>query len=326
MDLNNRIQTFIALGKTLAGFPGGVTDGSSHPLAEAVLKAEAANPWFTQANIGHALTAIGQSMTATSLNEWLLPYADLFQRPGRPYKTVGVVMAGNIPLAGFHDFLSVLICGHRIMVKLSSQDDILIPAMARLMSDTDERWNEMLEFTKEPFKKFDAIIATGSDNTFRYFDYYFNQYPHLIRRNRNSIAVLTSEETNSDLKGLADDIMMYFGLGCRNVSKIYIPHGYDLKILLPYFNEYKEMAYHNKYRNNYDYQKGILTVNNRPFIDSGNLILLEDKRISTPVALLHFERYWCVEILRANQETFPSFLYHNQEKLEFPPHEQSHLQ
>jgi len=291
MDLNNRIQTFIALGKTMAGFPDGLTEGSFHPLSEAVLQAEAANPWFTQVNIRHAINAIGQSMTALRLKEWLLPYTGLIQRPGRPSKTVGVVMAGNIPLAGFHDFLSVLICGHRIKVKLSSQDDILIPAVARLMTESDERWDEMLEFSKEPFKKFDAIIATGSDNTFRYFDYYFNRYPHLLRRNRNSIAVLTGEETSSDLEGLADDIMMYFGLGCRNISKIYVPRKYDLNVLQPCVRVYESMEFHNKYRNNYDYQKSIFLVNKKPFTDFGNLLLVEDQRIPSPVSVLHVERY-----------------------------------
>jgi len=291
MDLNSRIQTFIALGEIMAGFPEGATDDSLHFLKEAALRAEAANRWFTQPNIHHAIRTIGESLTAKNLNQWLLPYMDLLARTGNTIKTVGVVMAGNIPLVGFHDFLSVLICGHRFAGKLSAQDSVLLPALLQLMTEADERWQEMVEFSTSPLRKFDAIIATGSNNTFRYFDYYFRPYPNLIRRNRNGIAILTGGETNRELSGLADDIMRYFGLGCRNVSKIFIPRNYDLKILQPYFHEYREAEYHNKYRNNYDYQKGILTVNNRPFLDFGNLILLEDKRVPTPVALLHFERY-----------------------------------
>jgi hypothetical protein len=304
MDLNSRIQTFIALGEIMACFPGASTDNLPHPLTETALRAEMENPWFTKPNISYAIQTTGRSLSAGNLNRWLFPYLDLLNRPGSASKTIGVVMAGNIPLVGFHDFLSVLVCGHRFAGKLSAQDAVLLPAIASLLIETDERWQEQIVFTTSPFRNFDAIIATGSNNTFRYFDYYFGRYPHLIRNNRNGVAILTGEETSDDLSGLSADIMRYFGLGCRNVSKIYIPYGYDLNILQPYLREYKELEYHNKYRNNYDYQKSILLVNNRPFVDFGNLILVEDKRIPSPVSLVHFERYRDIRKLALEIATF----------------------
>ena len=291
MDIRNRIQTFIEAGRILREYPGSFEKGAGHPLAETALEAEARNPWFTQENIRYALNSLGDSMHPGSIIRWLEPYMDSQEKKGRGGKTIGVVTAGNIPLAGFHDFLCVLLSGHKFCGKLSGQDNVLLPAIAGLMIKIEPEWKELITFTDAPFKTIDAIIATGSNNTYRYFEYYFSRYPHIIRRNRNGVAVLHGTENAGDLKGLASDIMLYFGLGCRNVSKIYIPAGYDILQLQPFFEPWEVLIRHNKYYNNYEYQKSIRIVNRKPFHDFGNLMLVEEAGFASPVSVLNYKRY-----------------------------------
>ncbi|MCX6285582.1 MAG: acyl-CoA reductase [Bacteroidetes bacterium] len=299
MDIRNRIQTFIETGRILAGYPAPMENGYPHPLEEPVLRAEAGNPWFTRDNIGFMLNALGNSMTAEKINRWLHGYRTPLEMPGRTEKTVGVVTAGNIPLAGFHDFLSVLICGHRFYGKLSAQDNVLLPVIAGIMENLDPAWKGMILFSDEPLKDIDAIIATGSDNTYRYFEYYFSRYPNIIRKNRNGIAILNGNETDNEMKGLASDVMLYFGLGCRSVSKLYIPSDYDVLQLLPFFKPWDGLIRHNKYFNNYEYQKSIRIVNKQPFLDFGNLLLAEESRLASAISVLNFERYGDLKTLSA---------------------------
>lgn len=291
MDIRNRIQTFIEAGRILSSFPTPTEDGTPHPLAEAALRAGAANPWFTPDNICFALNALGSSMSPDKINKWLDRYGTSLENGGSNRKTVGVVTAGNIPLAGFHDFMSVLISGHNFCGKLSGQDAVLLPAIAVVIGKINPGWNERIRFTDKPFRKPDAIIATGSGNTHRYFEYYFSRFPHIIRKNRNGIAILSGNETADELKGLASDVMLYFGLGCRSVSKIYIPHGYGINDLQPFFEPWGELIRHNKYYNNYEYQKSIRIVNKQPFHDFGNLLLIEENRLASAVSVLNFEYY-----------------------------------
>jgi hypothetical protein len=213
-------------------------------------------------------------------------------------KTVAIVMAGNIPLVGFHDLLSVLISGHNALVKLSSQDAILIPYLVSVLAQTDPDLASRVVFTKEKFQGFDMVIATGSNNTARYFDYYFSKYPHILRKNRNSVAVLTGQETVEDFTKLADDVFQYFGLGCRNVTKLMVPEHYDFQDFFGGIYEYHEVINHHKYANNYDYHKAIELLNGTDLLDNGFLLLKESTQYSSPIGVLHWESYKDEDLLR----------------------------
>jgi len=201
------------------------------------------------------------------------------------------VMAGNIPLVGFHDFLCVLASGNKLIARLSSDDNKILPAIASVITSLDPGLIDHISFTEEILKDFDAVIATGSNNTARYFEYYFGKYPHIIRKNRNSLAVLNGNEDEDTLEKLADDIMLYFGLGCRNISKIYVPRGYNFDRLFDALLKYSFAADHNKFRNNYEYQKSIMIINSIPHADNGFLLLKESASVISPLAILHYEYY-----------------------------------
>ena len=205
--------------------------------------------------------------------------------------TVAVVMAGNVPAVGFHDFLSVLFAGHRFLGKLSSEDNKLMPAIAEVLIALEPVFADAIRFTGETIKGFDAVIATGSNNSSRYFEYYFGKYPHIIRKNRNGVAVLTGRENEEKLRKLSEDIFLYFGLGCRNVAFLYVPFDYDFSLLLKVLSERKELTDNNKYFNNYEYNKAIFLVNNTAHFDTGNLILTEQSQYGSPVSVLHYAYY-----------------------------------
>jgi hypothetical protein len=290
MDISGLIQTISQTGEMMSSFRGKPHE-NDHPLFEAFEASQRINPWFTAENIIYAVRALGESMSVQGTERWLGAYSDRLSKPGRSSRNVGVVTAGNIPLAGFHDFLCVLASGHRFVGKLSGMDKLLLPAIAEYMSTC---WPELagrFEFTGGTLGKVDAVIATGSGNTNRYFEFYFRNYPHILRRNRNGVALVSGNETDGELEGIVSDIMMYFGLGCRNVSKIYFPEGYDPSQLKEAFEAWGSVIRHNKYMNNYDYRKSILIVNRRPFLDFGNILLVQDQAIPSPVAVLHFEFY-----------------------------------
>jgi len=244
-----------------------------------------------------ALFALGESLEDKKVRQWISHY-DKAKLENRHSQTVGVVMAGNVPAVGFHDFLSVLISGHRIQARLSSDDKKLMPAMAALLCEIEPGFTERISFTEEILKGFDAIIATGSNNTSRYFEYYFGKYPHIIRKNRNGVAVLTGEETETQLRALADDIFLYYGLGCRNVAKLYVPRHYDFQLLLKVLGEQQHMVQNHKYFNNYEYNKAVFLVNKRSHFDTGNLLLVEEEKMVSPVAVLHYEHYTSPTALR----------------------------
>jgi hypothetical protein len=274
---------------------GMVSDGSvqqSGPgheiLATALNGAFLNNPWFLPDFTRFAFTAWAQALKEDKIKKWLSAYDCTGKKE---MQTVGLIMAGNIPMVGLHDLLCVLTSGNRALIKLSSSDDMLIPAVLKVLCEIDPDYKEKFAYADGPLKGFDAIIATGSNNSSRYFDYYFGKYPHIIRKNRNGTVVLTGEETPGILENLADDIFMYFGLGCRNVSKIYIPEGYDVEQLFPHFSKYSFFADHHKYRNNYDYQKSILLINGIPHHDNGFLLIRQDRSLISPISVIHYESY-----------------------------------
>jgi hypothetical protein len=279
MRLEERIEALSLLGKRLREI-------EKHEFDSIVLKAKSENPWFTDENIKMAWSGITKFLNREALSNWVKPY----QIAGIKTKTVALVMAGNIPLVGFHDLLSVLITGHSALIKASSKDSVLIRHILGVLNEIEPEILKKITFT-ERLKDFDAVIATGSDNSSRYFDYYFAKYPNIIRRNRTSCAILTGKENDSDFQKLGTDIFSYFGLGCRNVSKIYVPVGYEFSPLYDAIENFKEVINHHKYCNNYDYQKSIMLVNRVPFLDNGFLMITEDSRTVSPISVLYYETY-----------------------------------
>lgn len=251
------------------------------------------NPWFTKENIRYSLQQWAYILNEVNLKKWLKPYASKLNK--NTPKTIGVVLAGNLPIVGFHDFLSVLISGNNFLGKLSSSDKILLPAIAKVLHKIESKFKQKISFTEGKLENFDAIVATGSNNSARYFEYYFDKYPHIIRKNRNGIAVLTGNEQNLEL--LAEDIFRYFGLGCRNVSKLYVPEGFDFEPLLVSFGKFEWIKNHYKYQNNYDYNKSIFLVNGIQHYDNGFVLLREEASIPSPISVLHYEFYKNIEEL-----------------------------
>lgn len=288
MTLDERLDSFIRLGEILRQYPGTEEMEALNGLREAARTAVNKNGWFTPDHIAAALSAIGESLQPMVLEKWIALYRNLMDDT---FRTVGVVMPGNIPAVGFHDFLCVLISGNRLNAKLASGDSELLPAMSRILVSFNPEWNEYITFTNGRLETFDAIIATGSNNSSQYFEFYFKTYPHIIRRHRNSVAILMGTETALELERLADDVFLYFGMGCRNVSKIFVPYDFDFNRLPAAFRKYDHFCNHNKYRNNYDYMKSIFLINKVPFLDTGSLLITADKAISSPISVLHYEHY-----------------------------------
>jgi hypothetical protein len=254
---------------------------------EAKQKASLVNPWFTAEFIDIALNNISTHfLEKEKLNNWMAPYAANYRDP----KRVGIVMAGNIPLVGFHDLLCVFISGHKAIIKLSSKDDVLVKQMVQKLIGWNSEVKDLI-FFEEMLKGCDAYIATGSNNSARYFEYYFKKYPHIIRRNRTSVAVLDGSETNNELDKLADDVHLYFGMGCRNVTKIFVPANYDFITLLNSFRKYNYFKDHHKYKNNYDYYLALHILNGKFYMSNESLILVENPSIFSPISQLNYEFY-----------------------------------
>jgi len=248
------------------------------------------NPWFTTESLMRALAGIASMLDKEVLRKWLHPYK-IKSPASDAEQTVGLVMAGNIPLVGFHDMMAVLAAGHKVLAKPSAKDDRLITKVAEILSTIDPALGSRIRFTDDKLSGMDAVIATGSDNSARYFEYYFRNIPHIIRKNRNGVAVLTGLETEKDLAALGEDIFTYFGMGCRNVTKLYVPDSYDLKILLRVLDRFHSLYQHHKYGNNVDYYRSIYLMNQVPILDNGVLLLKEDSSIASPVGVAFYERY-----------------------------------
>lgn len=253
------------------------------------------NRWFTPINVQKALSAIANNfLEARKLQEWANSYPIADTSPQR----VGIVMAGNIPLVGFHDLLAVLVSGHHALVKLSEKDEKLIPFLLQELSHISPELASRVTITDQ-LKGFDAIIATGSNNTSRYFQHYFGAYPHIIRKNRNAVAVLTGDETRDQLQALTDDVFQHFGLGCRNVAKIYVPEGYDFMPLMEALENYRDVINHKPYENNYLYNKSFMVMNNEAFMDTGFFMVRKSDTLASPIAMLHYSYYSSDQALAA---------------------------
>jgi Acyl-CoA reductase (LuxC) len=279
MSLEERISAFARLGERINQITAEEKDNL-------FLHAKNENAWFTDESIRLALNGISKFITEHTLVDWTSRYRLQNHTP----KKVGVAMAGNIPLVGFHDFMCILISGHRVIAKLSSQDSVLIQFLAKELISIEPRMADLIKF-EEQLKGVDAMIATGSDNTARYFEYYFRNIPSIIRKNRSSCAILLGAEPKDELVLLGKDVFSYFGLGCRNVSKLFVAEEFDFIPLLDSWSTYTEKINHHKFANNYDYQKSILLVNSVPFLDSGFILLTESTSLVSPISVLFYERF-----------------------------------
>ena len=286
MTLENRIEAFVELGKQLQHL-------SPEERQAWAFSAASRNPWFTEDNVSCALQGVAVMLEEQYLREWLYPYHFKQVTP----KKVGVVMAGNIPMVGFHDLLSVLLSGHNLLAKLSSSDDMLIKRLVNMLIAIEPAFATQIEFV-DLLKEADAIIATGSDNTARYFEYYFAKRPHIIRKNRTSIGVLTGHEEPDDLRALGEDIFRYYGLGCRNVSKVLVPEGYTFDTLFEANQHRSNLLDHHKYQNNYDDNKSILLVNRVPHFDNGFMLVQQSDKLVSPISVLFYDTFASLTDLR----------------------------
>jgi len=249
------------------------------------------NPWFVPSFVKKSLAEIAKLLQEENLKKWMLPYQNTIENKKNCYR-IGVITAGNIPLAGFHDFLSVLLSGHAFVGKLSSNDNRLLPILTKILCGIEPSFAEKIEFCQEKLSPFDKLIVTGDNHTAQHFIRYFQQYPLLVRRHCNSAAVLDGNESSDELHALADDIMLYFGLGCRNVSKIYIPQNYHFEPIFNALDAYKDIYNaHHKYLNNLEYQKVTHLINCIPFLDQGICIFKENTHIDSPISVIHYEYY-----------------------------------
>ncbi|WP_242204980.1 acyl-CoA reductase [Aestuariivivens insulae] len=308
MQLQERIDAFVKLGRFIEQFSNDVPvknntvehnelffDGFKHQLK----LAEEHNGWFTSENIQFALKSWAEALTPTQLNTWLESYNMDIVSP----KLVAIIMAGNIPLVGFHDFLSVLISGHRVLVKQSSNDKHLLPYLAKYLEYVEPQFKGAITFTEEKVEHFDAVIATGSNNTARYFEYYFKGKPSIIRNNRNSVAVLTGNETQDELKALSEDVFRYYGLGCRNVSKLFVPKGYTFDAFFEAIYHWHPIIEKAKYANNYDYNKAVYLMSEFDMLENGFFMIKEDSSYASPIATAFYEYYDDTEQLKEKLET-----------------------
>ncbi|WP_299671820.1 acyl-CoA reductase [uncultured Polaribacter sp.] len=295
-SIQSRITAFAKLGAFLSQFSQERTekkeniehnelffDGFKHQLK----LARENNSWFTKENLLFSFESWATSLTQSNLEKWIAKNDILIQSP----KTVAIIMAGNVPLVGFHDFLSVLISGHSVLVKQSSGDKHLLPFLAKYLEYVEASFKGKITFTEQRLENFDAVIATGSNNTARYFEYYFKNKPNIIRKSRNSVAVITDKVTDQDLERLADDVFTYFGLGCRSVSKLYVPKNYDFNAFFNGMFVKKDMINNAKYANNYDYNKAVYLMSEFDLLENGFLMIKEDESYSSPIATIFYEYY-----------------------------------
>ncbi|CAG5016441.1 hypothetical protein DYBT9275_05555 [Dyadobacter sp. CECT 9275] len=296
---NKRINAFAELGSFI------LSAAHQETVEEWATGAYRRNNWFSPANSLLSLHAIAaQFLSTDKLSRWVADYPEAVS-PSR----VGVVMAGNIPAVGFHDILCVLISGHRLVAKPSSDDPVLIPALLEQLIKIEPSFQEYIKFA-DRLNEAEAYIATGSDNTARYFHYYFAKKPNIIRRNRTSVAALSGNESMEELSALGQDILQYYGLGCRNVSKLYVPEGYDFTRFYQAIEPMKDTyVHHHKFFNNYEYNKSIVLINKVPHLDNGFLILSENPALVSPISMVHYETY-------ASLEDLNSVLAENSEKIQ----------
>ncbi len=302
LDLDARISAFEILGKFIAQKEKPAKDENLAKLNKFFFEefktvkqqTPTFNPWFTPDNIEHALEQWSLALQPQSIKQWVNRYPkDHFENNGS--KTITIIMAGNIPLVGFHDFLTTLLSGHKVLAKPSTDDDRLLPFIAQLLIAINKEFVNRIELAVGKVQNFDAVIATGSNNSARYFEHYFSKYPNVIRKNRSSVAVLNGNETEEQLTALGSDIFQYFGLGCRNVSKLYLPKGFDTDLIFKALYPFNQIINHNKYANNFDYNRALFLLEQIDFLENGFMILRENESLHPPAAVLHFEYYENIE-------------------------------
>lgn len=297
MKLQERIDAFAKLGEEFSNLVGGKakTEAGKH-LAEFIPRLIHFNGWYTEKSVQHRLQILAEGLKKEVMENWLKNYSIPEDKPA---KTICVILAGNIPLVGFDDFRCVLISGNKFLGKIPSDDKHLLPLVSKMLIEIEPRFETLISFEENLMKGMDAVIATGSNNSSRYFDYYFSKYPHIIRKNRNGVAVLTGNETAEELKGIGEDIFRYFGLGCRSVTKLFVPENYNFNLFFEAIYDWgAEMLNNNKYMNNYDYHKALFLLAQVPLLDNNFLLLKEDERFSSPPGTVYYEKYSSLENLK----------------------------
>lgn len=303
MEQKEIIQGFAQLGKLMRalgkgeewpGFSIGVTEAEYQSLVVTINRQFSYNGWFVKENVKQSLLAIGQQISSDNLTKWVNQYS-FSEKP----KKVAVIMAGNIPLVGFHDFLSVLLSGHHVVAKLSSDDATLLPKLSEALVQFVPNLKSRITFSQGKLGEIDAVVATGSNNSLKYFEQYFGKYPHIFRRNRTSVAILNGNETKEELASLGNDIFSYFGLGCRNVSFCWIPESFELNRFFEAIVEYGDVVNNNKYGNNYDYNKAVYLMNRVPLLDNNFFLLRESDDLFSPLSMLHYKRYSSISDIEA---------------------------
>lgn len=301
MTLDERINAFERLGKVLNANDKIPEEFFTDALSTALQNFENCiqneyihHSWFIPEFIRKAVEGIRGMLEGAKLRRWLAAYPALMQKTTS--KRVGVIIAGNIPMVGFHDFLCVLMAGDVFIGKLSSNDKHLLPLLAEVLCVLEPRFKNYILFTEGKLEQIDEIIATGSNNSARYFDYYFAKYPSIIRKHCNSVAILDGTESETELAALVDDICLYFGLGCRSISKVYVPENYDFTPLFVLLDAYKPLfSMHNAFLNNLEYQKTVHLINRIPFLDQGIMMFKEHHSIASAIGIVHYEYYKDIE-------------------------------
>lgn len=300
---NDKKRCFIELGKFLSQFSE--EENVKNPTVlhndlffedfqDLIQLSQSHNGWYTPENVYFSIQSWATALTEENLHKWLSAYA----LGKNEQKKVGLILAGNIPLVGFHDFLSVLISGNKVLIKTSSNDQFLLPFLAKYLIAIEPELTDKITFVEGKLENFDAVIATGSNNTARYFEYYFKDKPSIIRKNRNSVAVLNGQETKEQLEALGEDIFRYFGLGCRNVSKLFVPKGYSFTAFFEAIFKYQDIIHYEKYANNYDYNKAVFLMSNFKLLDNGFLTIKEDSSYASPISSVFYEFYDSIEELQ----------------------------
>jgi hypothetical protein len=305
MTLETKKSVFVELGKFLSQFSEGASARKSDVLYNDIFfddfeklihLSQSHNGWYTPEQVYFAVKSWADALTEENITKWISKY-DF--SANQKEKTVALILAGNIPLVGFHDFLSVLITGNKALVKTSSNDQHLLPFLAKYLIAVDDSLKDKITFVEGKLENFDTVIATGSNNTARYFEYYFKDKPSIIRKNRNSAAVLNGKETKEELEALGEDIFRYFGLGCRNVSKLFVPKDYSFENFFQAVFKYQDVIHYEKYANNYDYNKAVFLMSNFKLTDNGFLTLKEDSSYASPISSVFFEYYENLEDLKS---------------------------
>lgn len=308
MTLETKKSVFVELGKFLAQFSENNTLKNPAVLhnetffdafVDLIHLSQSHNGWYTPEQVYFSIQSWAEALTDANLTEWL----SIYDLEKNKTKNVALILAGNIPLVGFHDFLSVLITGNNVLVKTSSNDQHLLPFLAKYIIAAAPEFASKITFVEGKLENFDAVIATGSNNTARYFEYYFKDKPSIIRKSRNSVAVLTGNETKEQLAALGEDIFRYFGLGCRNVSKLFVPKDYSFVAFFEAIFEYQDVIHYEKYANNYDYNKAVFLMSNFKLLDNGFLTLKEDKSHASPISSVFYENYETIAELEKRLES-----------------------